>query len=245
MKTLDVSFTHENKHIEAKIYGDRSKPAVLLLPGAGDAFEVYEEIFEKLHENFCIYCINPPGIGSSSGKIPTRATSYLEILNRFVKENIKEEFRILGYSLGASIGILYANTFNLKLKSMLLFAPSLAMKHGSIVGELLDAITSQRYSQKLKTKNSPHILHPELLKENLLERRRFFLLNKSVLKLINSFKKVILPPTKIIISDDDTLVDNAKAYQLTSQDCVKIIRKDIHAHSLFKLLPVEEWIKYL
>ncbi|XP_050534408.1 probable serine hydrolase isoform X3 [Daktulosphaira vitifoliae] len=102
-------------YVSAKWWGPRDKQPIIAIHGWQDNAGTFDPLIELLPKELSILCIDLPGHGRSS-HIPPGIPYYifwdgLVILRRIVKYYNWSNVSILGHSLGAAIGFLYAASY--------------------------------------------------------------------------------------------------------------------------------------
>ncbi|XP_069683663.1 probable serine hydrolase isoform X2 [Periplaneta americana] len=102
-------------HISGKWWGPQDRQPILAIHGWQDNAGSFDKLAPMLLPDFSILCIDLPGHGFSSsypkGKVLCIHWDGLIIARQIVKHFEWKKVTIMGHSLGASIGFLYAATF--------------------------------------------------------------------------------------------------------------------------------------
>ncbi|XP_050428891.1 probable serine hydrolase isoform X1 [Adelges cooleyi] len=102
-------------YVSAKWWGPRDKQPIIAIHGWQDNAGTFDPLIELLPKELSILCIDLPGHGRSS-HIPPGIPYYLfwdglTILRRIVRHYNWRNISIMGHSLGAAIGFLYAASY--------------------------------------------------------------------------------------------------------------------------------------
>lgn len=101
-------------------YGTNKK-TILILPGWGNTRETFRYMINELKNNYTIYILDYPGLGSSPvPDTPLTLYDYAELVIAFMKEfNIKKPI-IIAHSFGGRITALLTGYYKIKLDKLIL-----------------------------------------------------------------------------------------------------------------------------
>ncbi|XP_025197759.1 probable serine hydrolase isoform X3 [Melanaphis sacchari] len=155
--------------VSGKWWGSKDKQPIIAIHGWQDNAGTFDPLIELLPKDLSILCIDLPGHGRSS-HIPSGLPYYifwdgLAILRRIIKHYNWRKVSIIGHSLGAAIGFLYAASFpddtemliSIDTVAPVIFDPSEIVKNtGPNIDKLIhydslgvDKMPSYKYSEMI------------------------------------------------------------------------------------------------
>lgn len=112
--------------VNYKALGLKNKSSILILHGWGQSSKNWEYIGNALAKKFKVFLVDLPGFGGSS--VPNSVfdtKDYTNLIAKFSKQIIKDDFILIGHSFGGKIAIKMASSANgTKIKRLILISPS-------------------------------------------------------------------------------------------------------------------------
>lgn len=107
--------------INYKTFGDRSKPALFLIPGLDEAWQSFANVAEELSKHFFVVTYDQRGHGQSAEAGTDYSSSLLaqDLLALMGALNI-ERAHVLGHSLGARTAVKFAATYPDRVISLII-----------------------------------------------------------------------------------------------------------------------------
>ncbi|XP_076289452.1 putative serine hydrolase [Lasioglossum baleicum] len=134
-------------HVSGRLWGSIDQQPIVALHGWQDNCGTFDNLIPLLPNNVSVLCLDMPGHGLSS-HYPKSQYYYLYwdgiiLLRRIVKHFKWNKIKLLGHSLGGSIGFLYAASFPEDVDLLIsidIVGPTLrnALKHLSQTGHIVD-----------------------------------------------------------------------------------------------------------
>lgn len=122
---LDAQFIKEpifNEATYVKTFGNPKNEAIVFVHGLGDeASDIWKTSVEALKDEYFIMIFDLPGFGKSDKSNQLYSPSkYANFINTLVDNFVDKPFHLIGHSMGASISLLYASLYDLRVKSLTL-----------------------------------------------------------------------------------------------------------------------------
>ncbi|MFT4930102.1 MAG: putative alpha/beta-fold hydrolase, partial [Phenylobacterium sp.] len=106
--------------------GDKSKPALVLVHGLGEAASKdWLQVIPALEKDYHVFALDLPGFGLSKGVyFEYSPAQYSETLNWFIDQHVSKGSAdkpiVIGHSMGGAVSLYFAATFGHQLKKLIL-----------------------------------------------------------------------------------------------------------------------------
>ncbi len=118
-------------------------PALVCIHGAADNQHVYDELLDALQHRDR-YALNLPGRAGTDGP-PLRAVADMEdFLGRFIESEVRDDYVVVGHSLGGAVAIEHALRSPPRLKGIVLLATGARLRVHPMILQLFEQVAASR-----------------------------------------------------------------------------------------------------
>jgi pimeloyl-ACP methyl ester carboxylesterase len=102
--------------------GNPNKPAVVMVHGLGDeASTCWEDILQRLKNDYFIFTFDLPGFGRSSKQNALYSPlNYARLIHQLTDKHVGRPFHLIGHSMGGAISLQYTHNYPASVKTLTL-----------------------------------------------------------------------------------------------------------------------------